>query len=114
MDILFPPVRSRCCVALLLVAFCCFMSDNSLAILAIFVLQVGLDFALSTVATFFAAVVASIVPSPCGEGGEEFGDLGGPRCALRRERGDECVVAACGGGGNDEFGWWRGGGRRGG
>ena len=64
------------------------MSDDSLAFFAIFVLRVGLAIATSAVAAFFAAVTASIVPSLCGEGGEEFGDLGGLRCALHRERGD--------------------------
>ena len=89
MDLLFPPVRVGCCVALQLVAFRCFMSDNSHAILAIFVLQVGLTVAMPTVAAFFAAVASPIVPSPCGEGSKEFGDLGGLRCALLRERDDE-------------------------
>ena len=90
------------------------MSDDSLAILAIFVFRVGLAVVPLAVAAFLAAVVSDIVPSPFGEGGEEFGDLGGLSLALRRERGDECVVAACGGGGGNEFGWWHGGGRRGG
>ena len=88
MDLLFPPVRAGCCVAIQLVAFCCFVSDESLAILAIFVLRVGLDVATSAVTAFFATVAAYIVPSPCDEGSKEFGDLGGLRCALRHERGD--------------------------
>ena len=66
MDLLFPPVRAGCCVALQLVAFFCFMSNDLLAILAIFVLRVGLAVAMSAVAAFFAAVTAYIVPSPCG------------------------------------------------
>ena len=70
------------------------MSNNSLAILAIFVLWVGLAAATSAVAAFFATVTVYIVPSPYGEGGEEFGYLGSLRCALCRERGDECVAAA--------------------
>ena len=41
MDLFFPPVRAGCCVALQMVAFRCFMRDDSLAILAIFVLRVG-------------------------------------------------------------------------
>ena len=53
MDLFFPPVRVGCCVALQLVAFRCFMSDDSLAILAIFVLRVGGAVATLAVAVFF-------------------------------------------------------------
>ena len=109
MDLLFPPVRAGCCVALQLIACRRFMSDDTFAIFAIFVFRVGLAVAPPAVAAFLAAVASAIVPSPCGEGGEEFGDLGGLPLGLRRESGDEYVVAACGGGGcGDEFGGWRG------
>ena len=60
------------------------MSDDLLAILAIFVLRFGLAVAPPAVAAFLAAVASAIVPSPCGEGGKEFGDLGGLPFALRR------------------------------
>ena len=64
MDLMFPPVRAGCCVALQLVALRCFMRDDLLAILAIFVLRVGGAIATPAVAAFFAAVASAIVPSP--------------------------------------------------
>ena len=62
MDLLFPPVRAGCCVALQLVVFRCFMSNDLLAILAIFVLRVGLAVATSAVAAFFATVAITSDP----------------------------------------------------
>ena len=104
MDLLFPPVRAGCCIALQLVRFRRFVSDNTFVIFAIFMFWVGLAVAPPAVAAFLAAVASAIVLSPCGEDGEEFGDLGGLPLTFRRECGDDCVVAACGSGCGDEFG----------
>ena len=62
------------------------MRDNTFAIFAVFMFWIGFAVAPLTVAAFPAAVASAVVSSPCGEGNEEFCDLGGLPLALRHER----------------------------
>ena len=113
-DFLHPPASSGRRIALQLVACRCFVCNDTFAIFVVFVLRVGFAVALLAVAAFPAAVAPAAVSSPCGEGGEEFCDLGGLPLALCRQRCDQCIVASCRCSRGDDFGGWRGGWRRGG
>ena len=84
MDFLLPPVWAGRRIALQLVALRCFVCNDTFAIFAVFMLWVGFAVAPLAVAAFPAAVASAAVSSPCGEGGEEFCDLGGLPLALCR------------------------------